>query len=77
MVKKVLAVQKVMRSIFNFQTARTEDLDSFENYGEIYAHLGDRPNRSRVRNFKPIGSKIWYILYVVHPIYDCKREYIF
>ena len=41
MVRKVLAVQKVMRSIFNFQTARTEDLDSFENYDEIYAHLDD------------------------------------
>ena len=42
MVRKVLAVQKVMRTIFNFRTARTKrDLDSLENYDEIYAHVDD------------------------------------
>ena len=64
MLRKVLAVQKVMFRYLQFSNCRNiKDLDSLENYDGILCSLRWLMSKQRrVSNFKPIGSKMLYML---------------
>ena len=55
-IRKVMAVQKVMRCIFNFQTTKTQRIEAEDSLRWL------KPKRKRVKNFNPIGSNILYTL---------------
>ena len=58
MVRKVLAVQKVVCGIFNFQSALQEHKQLWKLWRNLCSLRGQRPKWWRVTNFKSIGSKI-------------------
>ena len=61
--RKVMAGQKVMRCIFNFQTQEHRGfMQSWKLCRNLCSLKWLKPKRKRVKNFNPIGSNILYTL---------------